>query len=68
MEPIEKYDAYISSRDGRAENVGGFIFNSLSRMFNDRTQADMDQEMIKSIRNNRFGINAAQVAHFESLV
>jgi len=68
MEPIEKYDAYISSRDGRAENVGGLIFNSLSRMFNDRTQADIDQEMIQSIRNNRFGKNATQLAHFDSLI
>ena len=68
MGDIDDYDAYIRSRDGRAENVGGFLFNSLSRMFNDRTQADIDQEMIKSIRNNRFGKNATQVAHFDSLI
>jgi GH24 family phage-related lysozyme (muramidase) len=68
MGDIDDYDAYIRSRDGRAENVGGFLFNSLSRMFNDRTQADIDQEMIKSIRKNRFGKNATQVAHFDSLI
>jgi len=63
---IEDYDAYIRSRDGRAENVGGFLFNKISRSLNETTQEDIDQEMIKSIRTNRFSKNALQLAFFDS--
>jgi len=68
MPDIDDYNSYIKSRDGRSENVGGFIFNSLSRMFNDRTQEDVDAELINEVENSRYGKSAAQMKTFrESL-
>ena len=68
MGTIEDFDSYIRSKDGHAENVGGFLFNQISRSLNDTTQEDIDQEMIQSIRNNRFGKNALQLAYFDNQV
>tara|TARA_R110002020_G_scaffold81143_4_gene201864 strand:+ start:46 stop:2310 length:2265 start_codon:yes stop_codon:yes gene_type:complete len=68
MGEIEDYDAYVRTKDGRAENVGGFLFNKISRSLNDRTQEDIDSEVIESIRNNRFTNRADQVLHFDGLM
>ena len=68
MGEIEDYDAYVRTKDGRAENVGGFLFNKISRSLNDKTQEDIDSEVIESIRNNRFTDRADQVLHFDGLM
>jgi hypothetical protein len=65
MGDIEDYDAYVQTRDGRAENVGGFLFNKISRSLNNTTQADIDSEVVQSIRNNRFADRADQVLLFD---
>jgi len=64
MPDIGDYDAYIKSKDGRSENVGGFIFNKLSRMFNDRTQEDVDADLINEVSNSRYADSAAQMKTF----
>ena len=61
MGDIDDYDAYVKTKDGRAENVGGFLFNKLTRSLNNRTQADFDSEVMDSLRKNRFTENADAV-------
>ena len=61
MGTIDDYDTYVKTKDGRAENVGGFLFNKLTRSLNNRTQADFDGEVMDSLRKNRFTENADAV-------
>ncbi len=65
MGNIEDYDAYVKTKDGRAENVGGFLFNKLTRSLNNKTQADIDQEVTSTMRTNRFTDRADQVLLFD---
>lgn len=67
MGSIDDYNAYISSNDGRAENVGGFLFNKISRSLNNKTQADVDKEILTSFKNSRFSKNAEALNYFEGL-
>ena len=62
---IGEYDAYVKTKDGRAENVGGFLFNKISRSLNNKTQEDIDGEVIESIRNSRFSRNADALFAFD---
>jgi len=68
MGNIDDYDAYVQTRDGRAENVGGFLFNKISRSLNDRTQEDIDDAAIQAIRNNRFTNKADAVLAFDAVL
>jgi len=65
MGDIDDYDAYIKTKNGRAENVGGFLFNKLTRSLNNKTQADIDQEVTTAMRTNRFTDRADQVLLFD---
>jgi len=65
-ESADNFEAYLNANNGRADNVGGFLFNRINRSLNDRTQEDVDNEIIESLKNNRFVDNARQQASFDS--
>ena len=68
MGSIEDYDAYVKTKNGRAENVGGFLFNKLTRSLNNKTQTDIDQGVIESLRKNRFTNKAEAMLAFDSVL
>ena len=61
----EDYDAYIKANDGQAENVGGLLFNRITRSLNNKTQEDVDSEILESLKNNRFADSARELARFQ---
>jgi hypothetical protein len=61
----DDYDAYIKANDGQAENVGGLLFNRITRSLNNKTQEDVDSEILESLKNNRFADSARELARFQ---
>tara|TARA_R110001592_G_scaffold206199_1_gene456954 strand:+ start:1303 stop:3609 length:2307 start_codon:yes stop_codon:yes gene_type:complete len=68
MGTIDDYDTYVKTKDGRAENVGGFLFNKLTRSLKNKTQADFDSEVVTSLRKSRFNDNADAMLNFDNLL
>jgi len=66
MPKMEDYDAWVRTKDGRAENVGGFLFNSLSRALSGRTQEDVDKGVVEAVANSRYGRSATKVKAFKA--
>ena len=51
MPDLGDYDAWVRTKDGRASNVGGWLFNRAERAITGKTQADVDNELIDAVNN-----------------
>jgi len=66
MPDLGDYDAWVRTKDGRASNAGGWLFNRAERAITGKTQADVDNELIDAVINSRYGDAATKVSAFKN--